>query len=310
MQKRLAIVDYLKAFGIILVIMNHSGLFDRWNNTFFLLVIDIAVPIFMMLSGYVFARRYWDSTIQEMYSPHNILKSLIRYSVPMIIAVGTYVVYMLAKGNANFPQICKKILIGRYGQGSYYYYLMIEFLIIAPLMLFIIQKKKRKGFILIVTINLLFEVLWKYIHLNDSIYRILIFRYLTIISSGMMAFFYIEHYADDSDSNADVTLKNVTLGSVCFVIGIVYKIAPKFGYEYRLFSYDPWGRTSMVSTLYIFPILYCILKRFRGIYDSRGLKTSGFIRLWTVWGGTFKDWKSLISHYVCPDDVLPYQTSF
>lgn len=65
--KRVAIIDWAKAVCIIFVIMNHSGRFDRYNDIFFLLAIDTAVPVFMILSGYTFAMKNWDVDRKKMY---------------------------------------------------------------------------------------------------------------------------------------------------------------------------------------------------------------------------------------------------
>ena len=72
-SKRLPIIDILKAFLIVLVIINHSNILPK-NNLFFLLFVNPAVPAFMMLSGFVFAYQYWDLPIRVAYDPKKIRK--------------------------------------------------------------------------------------------------------------------------------------------------------------------------------------------------------------------------------------------
>ena len=44
------------------------------------------------------------------------------------------------------------------------------------------------------------------------------------------------------------------------VFGTAYILLPyAWDYSYKIFTYNPWGRTSMLSVLYVFPIVYILL---------------------------------------------------
>ena len=79
---RIAIIDYLKALSIIFVIMNHSGLFDTSMPLHFFMI-EKAVPIFMILSGHVYALNSDKKSIIELYNYNSIKKKFIRFTVPM-----------------------------------------------------------------------------------------------------------------------------------------------------------------------------------------------------------------------------------
>lgn len=257
-KDRILVVDWMKAFCIILVIFNHSDLFDRTTNVFFLMVIDIAVPVFMILSGYTFALRYNKSNIKEMFDGRDLERRFLRFTIPMLMTFSVYQVYTIAKGDFSVFSAIKSLIIGGYGQGSYYYSMMLEFMFVAPFILVIIRTKRLKGIILIAAVNLLYEIICHIIGLSGSLYRIIVFRYLVMIACGMNAYYMIEE-----KEMIYLTNKRKAFLLIGFGLGALYKIAPCLGYSYHLFTYSPWGRTSMLSALYVFPIAYALLSLLR-----------------------------------------------
>lgn len=270
-KDRVLVIDWMKAVCIILVIFNHSGLFDRTTNVFFLLVIDIAVPVFMILSGYTFALRYNKSCIKEMFDRRDLLKRFLRFTIPMLMTFSVYQVYMIFKGDFSVFSAIKALIIGGYGQGSYYYAMMLEFMFVAPFILEIIRTKRLKGIFLIAAVNLLYEIICHIIGLSGSLYRIVVFRYLTMIACGMNAFYMIEEKEMIYLTNKRKVSLLIGLG-----LGVLYKIAPCLGYSYQLFTYSPWGRTSMLSALYIFPIAFVPLFLFHNT-TLENLKIGGVL---------------------------------
>ncbi len=55
MENRNYLIDYLKALAILLVIVNHSLSGSFRNSVFFFFVVRMAVPLFILISGYNFA---------------------------------------------------------------------------------------------------------------------------------------------------------------------------------------------------------------------------------------------------------------
>ena len=50
-KQRIEFLDYLKAVCVIMVIITHYGWEDK-TSPFFMMLINMAVPVFMIVSGY------------------------------------------------------------------------------------------------------------------------------------------------------------------------------------------------------------------------------------------------------------------
>lgn len=237
--------------------MNHSELFDTSMPLYFL-TIEKAVPIFMILSGYVYALNAAKKPITELYNFNSIKKKFIRFTVPMLIAFSTYILLMFISGNVtSFLGIIKTFILGGYGPGSYYYHLMIEFIVLAPLMYFIIDKLGANGVIILGFIDFAFEMFCSAYNFNAQLYRIIIFRYLFAIALGMYA-----AVVKDKKINSNLL-------AVMLILGTVYVIAPyAWGYSYTLFVNLLWNKTSLFSIFYVFPIIYIIVDACKD-YNSR-----------------------------------------
>ena len=54
-MKRVLIIDYLKTISVIFVIILHCGIKELYTKYFlFPFIFNMAVPIFMIVSGYIF----------------------------------------------------------------------------------------------------------------------------------------------------------------------------------------------------------------------------------------------------------------
>lgn len=256
--KRDAIVDYLKAICIILVVSQHSDLFDR-TKPFFLLTIDKAVPMFMLLSGYMAVKTAGSRAFGDQYQIRILGKKFIRFTVPILISFLLWLVLKFISGSfLSLIEIIKCFCLGRFGRGSYYYALMIQFIILAPILLLIVKRLGFHGVILIGWCNFLFDICSSTYLLNQSLYRILIFRYLLAIALGMYL----------------AINKNLRIGDKDLVImlslGVIYILLPSiWGYNYRIFTFVIWRRTSMLSMLYVFPIAYMIFINTEGLQESQ-----------------------------------------
>ena len=90
MVERYKSIDFLKGICILFVIISHYA----WSEKERLILlfpfwIDMAVPIFMVISGFVCAKSYMKrkvESISEAYSFKIIADKIIRYSVPFVIA--------------------------------------------------------------------------------------------------------------------------------------------------------------------------------------------------------------------------------
>lgn len=246
---RVYIVDYLKAICAIMVIITHYS----WTHTdklnpLFPFAINMAVPIFMILSGYTFvlsAMKKNSNTLKSEYRLKLLIPKIIRFTVPVVVAFVIYVVVKTMKGSDyTIHTLQRKIIMGKYGPGSYYYGLMLQLLILFPLIYYVVKKFKALGVVFVGTVNLTFEIMIHSMDVDIAIYRILIFRYLLFIAMGCYL------YLHKKRLNAIVLL-----GMFC--IGCSYLISYKYmGYDLKLFTY--WSWSSMVTAFYIFPIIHLL----------------------------------------------------
>lgn len=245
-SKRQPILDYIKCICIIFVIINHSDVIST-SDPLYLFFIRMAVPVFILISGYTFALSNNAKTISKMYTPTDIGRKFFRYTIPAVITYSIYILLLIISGRSPSIQSCVTIFfLGLYGLGAYYYGILIQFIFICPIIYIIVKKWDVLGVTLVAFINFFYELFFKVNCDNTSIYRILIFKYLFFISLGI--YLYI-HRNDKINPYHLVQM-------IC--IGIVYLILPThFGYSYQIFC--NWSDTSMIVGFYTFPVLYFII---------------------------------------------------
>ena len=87
--KRNPFLDIIKAFCILFVIITHDQISDAFRlRAFFPFCINMAVPMFMIISGYVYAAsfdRNSISKIEDAYTLKFLLPKFIRYTVPFLM---------------------------------------------------------------------------------------------------------------------------------------------------------------------------------------------------------------------------------
>lgn len=237
--------DFLKGICILFILVTHYA----WEETerlryLFPFWIDMAVPIFMIISGFVYTKSFLKkniNTLEKAYSIRIILGKFIRYSVPFIIAfIIEMVVFNVSGANINIWQMGKSFFRGGVGPGSYYYPIMIQFIVYFPIIFVIVQKNDFNGVFICALINFAYEFLRRMYDMPVGEYRLLVFRYTLLISYG--SYLAMGNYK-----------RHIRLSRLSFFIGIMYIII--FGYM----GYTPpitnfWTKTSMWAGLYIIPI--------------------------------------------------------
>ena len=157
-KKRIDFLDYLKAICVIMVIITHYDWGDK-DSPFFTMLINMAVPVFMIISGYNFAmsnRKKTGGNLKKMYAWEMIKPKLIRFLVPFFtVCLIEIVLLVIEDKHINPPRI---FLLGAYGPGSYYVPIMIQLLVIFPIIYKLVEKNARLGIALSGAANLLFEI--------------------------------------------------------------------------------------------------------------------------------------------------------
>lgn len=250
-MKRNNFLDVMKGVCILFVVITHYAWKDQERLDYlFPFWISMAVPVFMIISGYVNAKSYQKNHIvhiSEAYSFGFVWKKIVRYTIPFLMIYIAELV-CLAWNNRRFTaeDSIRMLLTGGLGKGSYYYPIMIQFIFLFPIIYFIIQKYRSKGLFLCGIMNGLYELLrWAY-DIDGDAYRLLVFRYLLVIAAGC----YI------ADENAKIRVKESLL---CMLVGIIYIIRVCY------MKCDPviieyWRKTSFVACLMIIPVAMYLIK--------------------------------------------------
>lgn len=242
-SNRIEVIDYLKAVAIIFVILDHIGIVSN-DNVLYCFGIRMAVPIFMTLSGYTFSIAYSKANgIKEMYSWTFIKNKLFRFIFPALL---TCIMICIIEGeNTN---VLMRFIMGDYGPGSYYPMLMIQLVLIFPILF--LALRNRKNIWMIVLLCILFEVMSFSIQMNNTVYRILVFRYVMYIVGGIIIF-----------QEQRFSLKVLVS---FFAIGCLYIYAVKLGYEPYIFK--NWSNTAAPVALYIVPVIYLVIGKFKTLH--------------------------------------------
>ena len=242
-------IDLIKGVCIVFVIVTHAQWSTEERQVYlFPYWIDMAVPVFMIISGYVNSLSYQRKRISsfgDAYSLKNIFSSMIRYSIPvgitLLIELAFIVIY---KETVDVIPFC---LRGGDGPGSYYYPIMVQFIFVFPIIYFIIQKYDVCGFIICGFINCIYEILQTAYGMNVDCYRLLFFRYIFAASFGCF-----------------LVLKKGTVKKIykilLFFIGFIFITAVGY-WNYTPHTVSKWIGTSWIASMYIMPLFPFALKK-------------------------------------------------
>lgn len=184
---RLHGIDISKGISILLVLTNHLDwtVLER-KNLLFLYCVEMGVPFFMMISGYVgavFLKRTGKETLQECYSAWGMLKKLTAYTVPFVLGVTMELVMKYLWSGQIYP-VVRTFVCGGLGPGSYYYPCLVQFTFFFPVIFVIVNSRKEKGLLLLFFTNIMYEIIQSFYGLNESCYRLLFIRYLFCAAYG------------------------------------------------------------------------------------------------------------------------------
>ena len=191
-KQRIEFLDYLKAVCVIMVIITHYGWEDK-TSPFFTMLINMAVPVFMIVSGYNFAmsnRKKADGNLEKMYGWNMMKPKLIRFLLPFF-AICLLEILLLAAQDKNIP-LFRIFVLGAYGPGSYYVPIMLQLLVIFPLIYVMIAYNAKLGLAVAALANLAFEVCVIVFDMDKYYYRLSIGRYLLLIAFGCYLYLHPE----------------------------------------------------------------------------------------------------------------------
>lgn len=255
---RQTVLDLLKGICIIFVIITHYS----WNHEqrligLFPYFIDMAVPIFMIISGYVFSISYTKKGVhhfEDAYDLVIIANRILRYTIPFLMAYALELVFLNLTGSKiGFIRILTGFFTGGFGPGSYYYPEMIQITFFLPVILFSMKKNPNVGLAFWFLFNAFYEFIKTVVGLDQRIYRLSLFRYTFLVAFG--CFMYLK--------KGQKINKAIAGGS--FFVGFIYILITKyFGYHTHIIN-NHWRGTSFMAALYIAPIIMFIVSKFGAV---------------------------------------------
>lgn len=248
-------IDVLKGICIIFVVFTHASWTPEQNlKLLFPFWIDMAVPFFMLVTGYVYTKSFQKNGIETLDSAYNkkyLLKNFIRYTIPYFIAFAIDFCVQVILYIRN-PTGIKRFLVheialflqGGNGPGSYYYPEMIQIMFLFPIIYALVKKYNWKGVLVVAFATFFFEVLkFPYME-NEGQYRLLLFRYFMLIAFGSC-------FAMNKMNRKHWILSVV---GFCFIILFKYT-----NYSPKIFKW--WTGTSMFPVLFIVPIFGFLVEK-------------------------------------------------
>lgn len=247
--QRIEFLDYLKAICVIMVIVTHYDWTDK-TSPFFTMLINMAVPVFMIVSGYNFAmsnRKKAEGKLSKMYGWSVIKPKLVRFLVPFVTICFIEMPLLLMEDREIDP--FRIFFLGAYGPGSYYVPVMLQLLVIFPIIYVLVEKNAKFGIAAAGTANLLFEIAVKVFEMDKEYYRLSVGRYILLIAFGCYLYLHPEH-----------RVKRYQMWAM-FLAGLAYIVAV-FGFERELILFGYWKTTAMPVAFYIFPIVILLFRKF------------------------------------------------
>ena len=254
-QNRNHFIDVLKGFCIIFVVFTHASWTDEQRlKLLFPFWIDMAVPFFMLISGYVYTKSFLKNEIVGLDSAYNkkyFIKNFIRYTIPYLVMYFIEIsvkIIIAIKNNESIKHFIKAsialFLQGGSGPGSYYYPEMIQIIFLFPIIYILVKKYNLKGVLTVAFATFFFEVLkFPYME-NEEQYRLLLFRYFILLAFG-------SYFAMNKMNRKQWILVFV---GFCFIILFKYT-----NYKPKIFKW--WTGTSMFPVLFIIPIFGFLVEK-------------------------------------------------
>lgn len=182
-------INYLKALAILMIVLTHNGFEPQERlELWFPYLVDLAVPIFMLVSGYTYSlsMRHRDLSIKDWFQWAHIKDKLMRFLPTYLIVISIqFITKLMVDGPMPLPEMVQMFLTGGWGPGGYYVTFMVSLVFIFPFLYWLVRHWQVGGVILIMAFNLLWEALGASGIIEYDLFRILIPRVFAFIAMGI-----------------------------------------------------------------------------------------------------------------------------
>jgi peptidoglycan/LPS O-acetylase OafA/YrhL len=255
-NERYSLLDFLKGLSILFIIATHFGWTGKERLQFgFPFWIDMAVPFFLLISGYLqalFFDRKGIRSIDEAFQKDKIAKKLQRYFLPYCLVFIVEAVILLFMKKADAKQLLYAFVTGGFGPGSYYFPIIIQMIFVVPFSYVIVRKYRFRGVVYAFLVNLFFELIKFPFFMPPPQYRLLFFRYIFILSCGVFACFMTEFH---------VWYWLISAAGIFFVIISKYSSLRK---SFAAF-FCHWEGTSLFNVMMVVPLFWYLTTKIKKI---------------------------------------------
>ena len=252
-------IDTVKGVAILFVLLQHCGFSDKTMKiALFPYFENLAIPIFMTISGFTFtlslrkAMKGNFGVIKYYFDFRNLKKKVIRilpaYTLVFILEI---VLDFLKNGNFSFKNLLLYFVGGLNFPGSYYIPVLVELVIIFPFLVILHQKlPKGLDLLLVLLVQVAYEVFIFYAGIPEWFTRLLVIRYLLFVVLGIYLF-------ESKDKEIPLPV-NLTL----MILGLAYITAIGYFNCQPKVIFATWTNTALPTAFFVFPVLYFIQKKF------------------------------------------------
>lgn len=253
-KERSNVLDIIKGLMIIFIIITHFHFTypDDYMRFGFFFWIDMAVPVFMIITGYVTSIQYKKRGIvdfKQAYSVEVVIPKLLRFLVPFFIAMLVELPYLLFVNKIDIIEIIRIIVQGGEGPGAYYTPIMLQLVFLLPVIYALIEKYDWFGVVLCFVITALWELVQDCWGMDSQSYKIIALRYISVIAFGCFI------------AIGKKELSKRILG-LLFFVGVFWQTALNYVPLYPIFMNYEWARVNYLSSLFVMPVMYVLIKRF------------------------------------------------
>lgn len=243
---RIIVFDILKGIAIILVVINHV----KWVRDlkfapfFFRTTVAVAVPIFITITAYLYAKNADQIGIDNWYSRDHIKHMARRLLPASTVTIISSFIYDVGIRKTPFRALLRYTLLkGPFGPGGYYVFTLFQIIAVYPFFYHLAKSYPAISTAGIFLSNLLFELIPSEIVDPNWIYPIFFFRFSSLIFLGTILYF---HYG---------MIKN----SIIPIIGIIAYFYMQFLTEigYRFTIIVRWRHGSQIfAGMLAFSVLF------------------------------------------------------
>lgn len=253
MNQRNQFLDFLKGVAILCVILIHNLPDMIQKETLSWYHIGQAVPIFMVVSGYLGYAKY--AKTQTIQIKDQIPKLFKRVLLPFLLVTIIQILLKIQMGNLNVDSLLEK---GGIGPGSYYPYVFIQCALCLPFIAAIVHRFSKVWIsaAILILISLALNSLFTYIDLSEPAYRLSAVRYLFYIYLGCLW--------NKEGMKSKATMIGLVLISALFVYLQRYQRI-----NFEPFFVNDWRGYNWLGAFYIIGVIYLLNKVYLSKYGKQ-----------------------------------------